>query len=113
MSQGAMNMPGRAYVVRDADSGPGEVAQVYPYTLKGLTSALEEARFRSFGGAPQVVTVMADGKSRVIRRFEDGRELPALSPGDIPGDTGPDAPMTCMKPLRRVGSRTRHVIPGA
>jgi hypothetical protein len=71
-----MTTAGRAYVVRDADGEPGEVTQVYAYTLKGLTTALEDARFRSFHGAPQAVVVMRDGHSVVIRRFELGREVP-------------------------------------
>jgi hypothetical protein len=71
-----MTTAGRAYVVRDADGGSGEVTQVYAYTLKGLTTALEDARFRSFHGAPQAVVVMRDGHSAVIRRFEQGREVP-------------------------------------
>jgi hypothetical protein len=76
-----MRTDGRAYVVRDADArtGTGEVTQVYAYTLKGLTTALEEARFRSFGGTPQVLAVMTGGKSRVIRRFEGGREVPVTA----------------------------------
>jgi len=81
-----MSTVGRAYVVRDADSGPGEVTQVYPYTLKGLTAALEDARFGSFRGVPQVVAVMRDGRSTVIRRFEHGREAPlAPLPPAAPG----------------------------
>jgi hypothetical protein len=73
-----MTTVGQAYVVRAAGTGPepGEVTQVYPYTLQGLTRALEEARFRSFGDMPQVVAIMTGGKSRVIRRFEDGHEVP-------------------------------------
>ena len=71
-----MTTAGRAYVVRDADGGSGEVTKVYAYTLKGLTTALEDARFRSFHGAPQAVVVMRDGQSSVIRRFEQGREVP-------------------------------------
>ena len=71
-----MTTAGRAYVVRDADGGSGEVTKVYAYTLKGLTTALEDARFRSFHGAPQAVVVMRDGQSAVIRRFEQGREVP-------------------------------------
>jgi hypothetical protein len=41
----------RAYVVRDADVGTdtSEVTQIYAYTLKGLTTALEDARFRVLG----------------------------------------------------------------
>lgn len=71
-----MTTAGRAYVVRDADGGSGEVTKVYAYTLKGLTTALEDARFRSFHGTPQTVVVMRDGESVVIRRFEQGREVP-------------------------------------
>jgi hypothetical protein len=69
---------GRAYVVRDAGAGtgPGEVYQVYPDTLKGLIQALEDARFRSYAGQPQVLAVIAEGHSTVIRRFEHGREVP-------------------------------------
>jgi hypothetical protein len=82
--------PGRAYVVRDAgpDAGPGGVTQVYAYTLHGLTSALEDARDRSIAGTPQVLAVMAEGKSTVIRRFEDGHEAP-LAP--LEGDREPRA----------------------
>jgi hypothetical protein len=71
-------MAGKAYVVRDADSDvpSGEVTQVYAYTLKGLTTALEDARLRSFGGTPQVVVVLTDGESTVIRRFDHGHGVP-------------------------------------
>jgi hypothetical protein len=73
-----MAMGSRAYVVRDADVGTdtSDVTQIYAYTLKGLTTALEDARFRSFRSIPQVVVVMADGKSTIIRRFENGHEVP-------------------------------------
>jgi hypothetical protein len=73
-----MTTTGKAYVVRDAGPGtpPGGVTQVYPYTLQGITAALEDARFRSFGGSPQALVVMTDGTSKVIRRFEDGHEVP-------------------------------------
>ena len=73
-----MAVEGRAYVVRDADvrTDSGEVIRAYAYTLKGLTTALEEARFHSFRGIPQVVLVMADGKSTIIRRFQNGHEVP-------------------------------------
>jgi hypothetical protein len=73
-----MPTEGRAYVVRDAGprTGPGEVTRVYPYTLRGLTSALEDARLRSFGGTPQVLSIMTNGRSNVIRRFQDGAEVP-------------------------------------
>jgi hypothetical protein len=63
--------------VRDEEAGePGNVDQLYPYTLRGLTDALEEARFRSFAGPPQVVLVKADSGLRVIRRYASGREVP-------------------------------------
>jgi hypothetical protein len=54
----------------------GDITSVYPYTLQGLTTALEDARFRSYNGTPQVVAVLTNGKSKVIRRFEDGHEVP-------------------------------------
>ena len=77
-----MARAGGAYVVRDDGAGaPGNVDKLYPYTLRGLTEALEEARFRSFAGPPQVVAVMGDGGMKVIRRYEHGRESP---PGDAP-----------------------------
>jgi len=47
----------KGYLVRDAETTGGKsrkVDQIYPYTLRGLTEALEEARFRSHSGAPQV-----------------------------------------------------------
>ena len=67
-----MSGGGRAYVVRDADppaeSDNGDVARIYPYTLTGLRQALEEARYRSYSGRPQVVAGVAGEQSRVIRR---------------------------------------------
>jgi hypothetical protein len=73
-----MARAGAAYVVRDEDGGttPGNVDKLYPYTLRGLTDALEEARFRSFAGPPQVVMAMGEVGRRVIRRYEHGRETP-------------------------------------
>jgi len=84
-----MARAGGAYVVRDdgagrasGSTGPGSVDKLYPYTLKGLTDALDEARFRSFAGPPQVVIAVNEGSHRVIRRYEQGRERPAP---DAPG----------------------------
>jgi hypothetical protein len=89
-----MASAGGAYVVRDdgaggapgsagqGNTGPGNVDKLFPYTLKGLTDALEEARFRSYAGPPQVVMVMKEGSLRAIRRYEQGRERPAR---DVPG----------------------------
>ena len=71
-----------AYVVRDESPGgsSGNVDKLYPYTLKGLTDALEEARFRSYAGPPQVVVVKGDDGMRVIRKFAHGREFPTDPP---------------------------------
>ena len=71
-----MARAGAAYVVRDDCAGtmPGKVDKLYPYTLKGLTDALEEAPFRRFAGPPQVVVVMGERGMKVIRRYEHGRE---------------------------------------
>src|SRR3984957_10137616 len=69
----------KGYLVRDAEATGGKgrkVDQIYPYTLRGLTEALEEARFRSHSGAPQVLAILGTGNTKVIRRFEDGREVP-------------------------------------
>jgi len=74
-----MTEAAKGYLVRDAEATGGrgrKVDQIYPYTLRGLTEALEEARFRSHSGAPQVLAILGTGNTRVIRRFEDGREVP-------------------------------------
>ena len=74
-----MTEAGKGYVVRDAETTGGKgskVDQLYPYTLRGLTEALEEARFRSHTGSPQVLAVLGVRNTRVIRRFERGREVP-------------------------------------
>jgi hypothetical protein len=72
-----MAVAGRAYVVREDNAGtePGNVDRLFPYTLKGLTEALEEARFRSFAGTPHVVAVAAESGIKVIRKYEHGREV--------------------------------------
>jgi hypothetical protein len=68
----------RAYVVRNADPGevPDEVPRIYPYTLHGLQDALSEALYRSYAGRAQVVTVASGEETTVIRRYEDGHEVP-------------------------------------
>ncbi len=73
-----MARAGGAYIVRDEDAGrqSGNVDKLYPYTLKGLTDALEEARYRSYAGPPQVVLTMAESGMKLIRRYEHGRETP-------------------------------------
>ena len=44
-------------MVRDAGSPSrmGKVYKVYPYTLKALLQAIDDARFRSFAEVPQLV----------------------------------------------------------
>jgi hypothetical protein len=71
-----MARAGSAYIVREDGAGTpaGNVDKLYPYTLKGLTDALEEARFRSYAGPPQVVLVMGESGLKPIRRYENGRE---------------------------------------
>jgi hypothetical protein len=91
-----MTEAARGYLVRDADSTRGKgakVDQIYPYTLRGLTEALEEARFRSHSGAPQVLAILGTGNTRVIRRFENGREVPVapLPPQPVNQMTGDSA----------------------
>ena len=74
-----MARSGAAYLVRDesAEAKSNNVDKLYPYTLKGLTEALEDARYRSFAGPPQVVVTMTDDGMRTIRRYENGREVQA------------------------------------
>jgi hypothetical protein len=72
---------GRSYVVQDAGprTGPGETQIEYPYTLRGIENALTDAVFRSIGGPAQVIKVVSGDQSRVIRRYEHGREMPVTS----------------------------------
>lgn len=65
----------RGYIVRPADA-PGEVASIYPYTLKALLQAMEDARFQSFAGGPQELVKTEGSQQTVIRRYEGGREVP-------------------------------------
>lgn len=69
-------MPGKTYLVTDEapERIPRHVDQVYPYTLRGLIAALEEARIRSFGDNPQLLLAREGEASTVIRRFEHGLE---------------------------------------
>jgi hypothetical protein len=76
-----MASAGKTYVVRSVEAAdraeqPDEVTYVYAYTLHGLITALEDARFRSHGGTPQELVLLADGQSKVLRRFESGHEVP-------------------------------------
>ena len=67
----------RSYTVRDAGTGTrlGKVYKTYPYTLRSLMEALEDARLRSYNGPLQIVTVVTGRQSAVIRRFESGHEV--------------------------------------
>ena len=71
----------RSYVVQDAGprTGPGETQIEYPYTLRGIEKALTDAAFRSISGPPQVIKVVSGDQSRVIRRYEHGREVSVAS----------------------------------
>lgn len=71
----------KSYVVRDAGTGSrlGRIYKTYPYTLRCLLEALDEARLRSCAGPPQVVTVVTGRVSTVIRRYASGREVPVTS----------------------------------
>ncbi len=60
-------------------TGPGETQIEYPYTLRGIENALTDAVFRSIGGPAQVIKVVSGDQSRVIRRYEHGREMPVTS----------------------------------
>lgn len=67
----------RAYLVRDEPEGARRHPdKVFPYNLRGLLAAIDEARWRSFGDIAQVVIVRRDGASWPIRRFERGEEVP-------------------------------------
>jgi hypothetical protein len=80
----------RAYVVRAAGSlsHVGEVYRTYPYTLRGLTDALDDARYQSYAGTPQLVVRLVGRERLVIRRYEGGREVPVSPPShDEPGAT--------------------------
>jgi hypothetical protein len=82
--RGAMAPQGRTYIVRDAGTAarPGKIYKTYPYTLRALLDAIDEARFRSFTGTPQVV-VRANGRQRaVIRKFENGKEVHTWQQGE-------------------------------
>jgi hypothetical protein len=77
------------YVVRDAGTPRrlGRVHQAYPYTLQGLQDALVDARSRSYGKTPIVVVVLENRRSRVIRRYEYGREvlpIDGVRPASLP-----------------------------
>jgi hypothetical protein len=72
---------GKSYIVRAAGSPArvGKVWKVYPYKLRQLLDALDDARLRSHGHGPQVLVVASGRQRKVIRRFEDGREVPLVT----------------------------------
>jgi hypothetical protein len=71
----------RGYAVRDAGqpSRLGKIYKTYPYDLRSLLEALEQARLRSFNQGPQVVTVVTGRQNQVIRRYEHGKQVWSLS----------------------------------
>jgi hypothetical protein len=75
----------RGYTVRDAGSPSrlGKVYKTYPYDLRSLLEALQQARIRSFHEGPQVVTVVTGRHSQVIRRYEHGKEVWSLSRAEV------------------------------
>jgi hypothetical protein len=108
----------KGYLVRDAVATGGKgrkVDQIYPYTLRGLTEALEEARFRSHSGAPQVLAILGTGNTKVIRRFEDGREVPvaplaellAFAAGPPATRRSPSSRRRSPPPVEATGARRR------
>ena len=53
---------------------------MYPYTLRALLDALDDARLRSYSEGPQLV-IRVEGTTRaVFRRYEGGREAPIQRP---------------------------------
>lgn len=75
----------RGYAVRDAGrpSRLGKIYKTYPYDLRSLLEALEEARLRSFNQGPQVVTVVTGRHKQVIRRYEHGKQVWSLSRAEV------------------------------
>lgn len=67
----------KSYAVRAAGSPSrlGTVWKVYPYTLRSLEQALDEARLRSLYNGPHVLTVITGRQSKVIRRYERGQQV--------------------------------------
>jgi hypothetical protein len=72
-----------AYLVRDAvsSSRQGRVFKIYPYTLRALIDALDDARLRSYDEGPQLVIRVEGATRMVVRRFERGREVQVRRPG--------------------------------
>jgi hypothetical protein len=75
----------RTYVVREAGTSSriGKVHKIYPNTLKALLEAIDDASYRSFAGTAQLVVLVEGKQQKVIRRLEDGVQVPS------PPDTTP------------------------
>jgi hypothetical protein len=84
----------RSYAVRDAASPSrlGKVWKTYPYDLRSLLVALDDARLRSYDEGPQVVTVVTGRHSQGIRRYEHGKEALSASTAEIRRERGNGAP---------------------
>lgn len=65
----------RSYAIRAAGSAEklGKVWKTYPYDLRSLMLALDEAQLHSMYNGPHVLAVVEGRRSTVIRRFEQGR----------------------------------------
>jgi hypothetical protein len=64
----------KSYAIRAAGSPsrPGKIWKTYPYDLRSLVLALDEARWHSLYNGPHVVTVVTGRCSKVIRVYEHG-----------------------------------------
>jgi hypothetical protein len=69
----------RTYVVREAGTSSriGKIHKIYPNTLKALLEAIDDARYRSFAGTAQLVVLVEGKQQKVIRRLEDGVQVPS------------------------------------
>lgn len=70
----------------------GKVYRTYPYNLRSLLEALNDARLRSFDEGPQVVTVVTGRSSQVIRRYEHGKEVWSRSSAEVTHEHGDQSP---------------------
>lgn len=65
----------KSYAIREAGSANklGKIWKTYPYDLRSLMLALDEAQLHSTYNGPHVLTVVEGRRSKVIRRYEQGR----------------------------------------
>jgi hypothetical protein len=84
----------KSYAVRDAGTVGrlGKIWKTYPYSLRSLLEALDDAHLRSINGGPQVVTVVTGQHSQVIRRYEHGKEAWSASTTEVLREHGEAPP---------------------